>query len=163
LKAATDTENEVSEAQGVHYMKPTKQRDFALGDEFAFRLQTVELGVNQKGQPVITCIPEPETVQQRDRKKNPTQGEKFMLDILKEAMGIHQTLPPTNVMRDPGNKLMTGQKVCPASKYRHIYLSRKAPDRTKADSAERTYRRYIESLQVKGFIQVFEEWVWFLH
>ena len=104
----------------------------------------------------------PETVQHRDEKKNPTEGEKFMLKVLKEAMGAHQTLPPTSVMREPGNKLMTGQKVCPLSKFRQIYLSRIPPDRTKPDSAERAFRRHMDNLQVKKIIKVYEEWAWFL-
>ncbi len=59
LRAATDTEIEISACDGVHIVRPTKQRDFTLGDEFAFTLRQVEIGTDARARPVTTCVPVP--------------------------------------------------------------------------------------------------------
>ena len=56
LKAAMDTEIEVSKTGNVHVATVTKQRDLPAGARFAFELQVVELGRDADGDPVTTCI-----------------------------------------------------------------------------------------------------------
>jgi hypothetical protein len=69
LRAATDTEIEISRAEGseVSVMRVTKQRELESGDDVAFRLEVVTLGVNRRGKPLTSCVaveadapPEPE-------------------------------------------------------------------------------------------------------
>jgi hypothetical protein len=69
LRAATDTEIEISRAEGaeVSVMRTTKQRELESGDDVAFRLEVVTLGVNRRGKPLTSCVaveadapPEPE-------------------------------------------------------------------------------------------------------
>src|SRR5690606_23490334 len=60
LRAATDTEIEVAtDETEVRLAKVTKQRDLAGGEEFAFKLDAVALGVDQDGDAVTTCIVQP--------------------------------------------------------------------------------------------------------
>jgi len=61
LRAATDTEIEVARDPGgrVSVARVTKQRELDSGDEFPFRLQSVHLGTNRRGNPVCSCIVEP--------------------------------------------------------------------------------------------------------
>lgn len=68
LRAATDTEIEVSRdlTAGLSVARVMKQRDLELVGEFAFRLETVELGNNRRGKPVTSCVvreADPERVQ----------------------------------------------------------------------------------------------------
>jgi hypothetical protein len=58
LRAATDTEIEVTrdETAGVSVAKVTKQRDMDRSGKFPFTLEPVELGRNQRGKPVTSCV-----------------------------------------------------------------------------------------------------------
>lgn len=57
LRAATDTEIEViTDETEMRLAKVTKQRDLQGGEEFAFKLDAVALGVDQDGDAVTTCI-----------------------------------------------------------------------------------------------------------
>lgn len=162
LRAATDTELEVSASNGLHIVRITKQRDLPLGDEFCFRLRQIEIGRDRYGEPITTCIPEPAERTDPDTCGGPTQQERLAIQALEEAFRQHQIMPPREVISEPSNRINPGRNVCPVSKWRQIYLARKIEDRTKPDSAERAFRRYAESLQTKGIIKVYRDWVWFL-
>lgn len=57
LRAATDTEIEVSvDETEMRSAKVTKQRDLPGGEEFAFKLDAVALGVDDDGDTVTTCV-----------------------------------------------------------------------------------------------------------
>lgn len=162
LKAATDTELEVSVANEVHYVRATKQRDFALGDEFAFTLRQVEVGTDQHGQPVTTCIPVVSEINRQAKDQQPTPEEKLAIQTLEEAFRLHQRPPPSEVLNAPENRLNGSRNVCPVEEWHRIYDARKSDDRTKPDSVERAFRRYRDSLQTKGIIKIYQGWVWFL-
>ncbi len=59
LKAALDTEIEVTVRDKLHVATVTKQRDLPSGDQYPFRLTTVELGLDDDGDPVTSCVVEP--------------------------------------------------------------------------------------------------------
>lgn len=56
LRAATDTEIEVSTADKIHTARVTKQRDFDCVGDFGFKLRVVEIGRNQRGKAVSSCV-----------------------------------------------------------------------------------------------------------
>lgn len=58
LRAATDTEIEIANADGARTMRVTKQRDMECGPEMPFVLRTVELGTNRRGKAVTSCVVE---------------------------------------------------------------------------------------------------------
>lgn len=58
LRAATDTEIEVQNEDGQRAAMVTKQRDYQGGEVFAFALKGVELGKDQDGDPVTSCVVE---------------------------------------------------------------------------------------------------------
>lgn len=59
LKAALDTEIEVTVRDKLHVATVTKQRDLPSGDQFPFRLAIVELGLDEDGDAVTSCVVEP--------------------------------------------------------------------------------------------------------
>lgn len=162
LRAATDTELEVSASNGLHIVRVTKQRDLPLGDEFCFRLRQIEIGRDRYGEPITTCIPDPAERTDSDSIGRPTQQERLAIQALEEAFRQHQTMPPREVIEAPENKINMGRNVCPVREWRQIYITRKVDGRTKPDSAERAFRRHAENLQIKGIIRVCGDWVWFL-
>ena len=57
LRAATDTEIEVvADEEGSRTSRVTKQRDLECEGEFPFRLKVIELGANQRGKQVTSCV-----------------------------------------------------------------------------------------------------------
>lgn len=56
LRAAVDTEIELTEKDGVRLARTTKQRDMEGGKELPFSLEVVTLGRDQDGDPVTSCI-----------------------------------------------------------------------------------------------------------
>lgn len=58
LRAATDTEVEISRPEGaeISVIKITKQRELEIGDEIGFRLETIPLGHNRRGKPLTSCV-----------------------------------------------------------------------------------------------------------
>lgn len=56
LRAATDTEIEVTADGPTRTARVTKQRDLECTGEFVFTLKTVELGTNARGKPITSCV-----------------------------------------------------------------------------------------------------------
>jgi hypothetical protein len=59
LRAAIDTEIEVSASDITRSAAVVKQRDLEKGDAFPFALTVVELGINRRGKPVTSCVVDP--------------------------------------------------------------------------------------------------------
>jgi len=89
LRAAVDTEIEVSRADGEEFstVKIVKQRDMEMGEDLYFGLKGVNLGQNQYGEDVFSCVVEnlDEPIKkERTVTLNPVQT--FIYDALIEAI-----------------------------------------------------------------------------
>ncbi|MBL3529145.1 MAG: AAA family ATPase [gamma proteobacterium endosymbiont of Lamellibrachia anaximandri] len=162
LRAATDTEIEVSNNDGLHTVKVTKQRDFDGGDEFYFTLKVIELGQDQHGHPVTTCVPEwSDNPSGSKSRRNLTPTEKTTLALMQEVMSETKRPPPAEFHKVKSNRLKTGQFACPVDDLRGLVIARGVlGDSDKQDSQRKALRRSLKSLQTKGFIQVYEDWTW---
>jgi RecA-family ATPase len=58
LRAATDTEIEITASEGARVARVTKQREYECSGEFAFGLKVIELGQNQRGKTITSCVVE---------------------------------------------------------------------------------------------------------
>lgn len=58
LRAATDTEIEITVDGATRMARVTKQRDLDGAGEFPFSLKVIELGENRRGKPVTSCVVE---------------------------------------------------------------------------------------------------------
>jgi hypothetical protein len=87
LRAATDTEIEIS-AEGPQRMaRVTKQRELECDGTFGFQLRIVELGQNRRGKPVTTCVVETtEAPTGKGRSANLDGHKKRAFDLLNEAI-----------------------------------------------------------------------------
>ena len=56
LRAASDTEIEISADGTARTARVTKQREMECGGEFPFTLKVVEVGQNGRGKPVTSCV-----------------------------------------------------------------------------------------------------------
>lgn len=56
LRAATDTEIEIKKAGEISCATVTKQREMEIDGTFAFGLDVVEIGINDRGKTVTSCV-----------------------------------------------------------------------------------------------------------
>jgi hypothetical protein len=78
LRAAVDTEIEISRAEGetISTVRVTKQRDMAVGDPMPFSLEPVTLGTDRRGKPITSCIVRHEdSMMAADRSKRGRKSE----------------------------------------------------------------------------------------
>ena len=86
LRAAIDTEIELTrDDMGQITAEVTKQRDGPTGYRFAYSLQQVELGSDQDGDPVTTCLVEPANPAQAGRAAVSDSARKA-LEVLDKAL-----------------------------------------------------------------------------
>ena len=69
LRAATDTEVEISRSDPGAVARVTKQRELEMTGEFCFELDTVELGVSERGKPITSCVVRPVEIEMGSARK----------------------------------------------------------------------------------------------
>jgi hypothetical protein len=81
LRAAVDTEIEVTKDGGTITAEVKKQRDGRTGDKFCFILESVTIGQDEDGEPLTSCVLLPTAVPTGPRRKLSPQKRRA-LDIL---------------------------------------------------------------------------------
>jgi hypothetical protein len=108
LRAATDTEVEVSNEDGARAAMVTKQRDYQGGETFAFSLKGVTLGADQDGDDVTSCIVQHEDGEDfkaaRAAKKGLGGNQKLIAETFDQmiAEGLAKPNPGGVGMPEPG-------------------------------------------------------------
>lgn len=152
LRAATDTEIEVTRTDGVSVARVTKQRELPTEGEFAFRLEPVELGVNQRGKPVTSCVvvPVDEAIGTRARL---TTRERRALDVLRNSLA-DQGQPAPRTGQFPAVSVVS------LDTWRD-YLRRAGVTNRDNPSSERSQWSSIQqALDSKGVIRSWDGLVW---
>jgi len=85
LRAATDTEIEVQSEEGARAARVTKQRDYLGGELFAFDLKAVDLGLDQDGEEVRSCVVEPADSDAFNNAKKAAKGRGKNQQIIMET------------------------------------------------------------------------------
>ena len=87
LRAATDTEIEVSSSDGVSIAEVKKQREFEGGEQYAFSLRKVTVGVNERGKEITSCIVQQAEMPAKAKRPEPTgDNQKIVLAALREEL-----------------------------------------------------------------------------
>jgi hypothetical protein len=160
LKAAVDTVIEISrdEISKVSTASIVKQRDGATEGQFAFRLRQVELGVDQDGDPVTSCIVQADHA--GDARPAPQLGKltaaaRVGLDQLKNCMADQSVELPVSAHIPIGIRGVT-------LTYWRNYLEKAAVINPEGNPREQ-FRRIRVTLQERGFIGVWNDFVWLSH
>ena len=136
LRAATDTEIEVSNRDGTIVATITKQRDGESGAELAGRLRPVEVGVNAWGGALTACIVEPVNEAPRAPRRQAARLNATMqiaLDTLRAVVSDHGQIAPATSAIPPG------RRVVDLERWRHRYEAAQQIDPTD-DARERAKR-----------------------
>lgn len=91
LRAATDTEIEISAENGTRTARVTKQREYECSGEFPFTLKVVEIGQTKRGKTLTSCVvtSEGETAPGKSApRRRLTGNEKRAFDGLENIVGV---------------------------------------------------------------------------
>lgn len=145
----------------------TKQRDDEERELLLFTLQPVELGLDDEGEPVMSCIVMPTLVDANaggtefDRKvASLPAGPRLVFNQLGELLR-HAGVPvPDEIPDTEINRLRVG-KVVDLSAWRDKAISAAGTDRDKdRDTGKKAFNRALPKLQNAGVVRVWEEWAW---
>lgn len=155
LRAAADTEIEVTNSDGIITATITKQRDYALGDSFAFRLEQVEVGKDEDGDAKFSCVVLPTEPTGSTAHKMRLRGQaKIALDLLKNAINEAGETPPQSAHRP--DKMLSVKE----SLWKQYCITGRLADSDDPDNQRRAFVRVRDTLREKEVIGIWEEWVW---
>ncbi|WP_131818569.1 AAA family ATPase [Sphingomonas turrisvirgatae] len=155
------------EAGETKKARVTKQKDGEDGIELLFKLKVVELGQDEDGEPVTSCIVEPTDVDLAPR--GDSMGSKLAklsdkqrvvlnaLDETAERLGFY---PPTDIPEREINRLKVGKVVKFEDwRERHAQTSGHGSD-MKPDSVYKEFRRGLDRLKKDGIVTVYGPYAW---
>ncbi|MFG6515891.1 AAA family ATPase [Sulfitobacter sp. 1A13496] len=156
LRAAVDTEIELTRDEiGVITAEVTKQRDGPTGYKFAYSLRQIELGRDQDGDPVTTCLVEPIIAAEAERPQvsGPALAALNTLDELIAKSG--------EVLRDPR---YPGTPCVPHKEWMEACIAGgRLSSSDKRESHRRIFNREVDTLKNGSLISVRDNLVWRLH
>jgi hypothetical protein len=157
LKAAVDTEMEVVryDKLGLSTATITKQRDGMSGDQITFRLRPIELGRDEDGDPVTSCVVEPTEAlpQKNSAKLTPSPKAKIALGTLQKAIAEAGT-------EAPANNHIPRVRVVEIDAWRRYYYAGTGSDGATAEARKKAFQRARDQLQAAGAIGIHTDLVW---
>jgi hypothetical protein len=156
LKAAVDTAIEVSRdpASRISTATVMKQRDGATEGEINFRLLQVELGVDEDGDPVTSCVVEAADavpISEKAARLSPAQGR--ALQLLADAIDTGGEVPSASNHIPPNTR-------CATETVWRDYCYRGAISAGDQDAKRMAFKRAAEALVVAGRVGKWGDWVW---
>jgi len=161
LWGACDTIILVEDKGGPKQAKVTKQKDAEPAEPVVFDLKVVELGEDEKGRAVTSCVVVASDSQIMTDKRSDklSDGQRVAFEMLCQTLADTGASKGHNV---PEKALTFGfeTRVCRLSEWQsRTVAALHDPDKA-ADTADRMYRRYKTKLQALGIIGVYEDFVW---
>jgi hypothetical protein len=157
LRAAIDTEImiETHARHGIGTAKITKQREGARGLTVGFELEVVELGADEDGDPITSCIVVPTSATSAARRRVPTENAKVALQSLHDALAARGRKVP-NVPASVGDAVEE-------SKWREAFSAKQADKQLQPESIRKNFTRAAEWLKGNGYIETQGEFVWVIN
>lgn len=153
LRAAVDTEIEVSATGDDRAATVTKQRDLASGARIGFRLRVVELGRDLTGEPVTSCVVDP--AEAGAGRPSMSRGETGALRVLQSLIAAEGKPLPAG----PG--FPCGLRSVLESRWRDECYARRLPSNApEANSRAKGFRRAFHGLQEAGAVAARDGLVW---
>lgn len=152
LRAAVDTEIELTRNDGVVMAEARKQRDMPCDGVFAYTLKSVFLGKDEDGDDVSSAVVSETDIQMADKRTKLSGRAQVALDALKE------------VIRDKGRIIKSED--LPAVPVVNLHDWQAACDRVgltdseKSDTKARIFRRHRDTLMDKNRIRIWDNYVW---
>ena len=155
LKAAADLEISVTNNAGARTLRVEKLKDGQDGVAYGFRLEVVELGQDEDGDPITSCIVVPSEIQQARNKPRFTGAESVALQALNEAIAEHgQHMPATSTIPQ-------GVRAVTLEEWRERFKLRYGQDHERqGEAVKKGFLRGKEGLLKSALIGISDPWVW---
>jgi AAA domain len=154
LTGAADAQLSVSrDAAGNIVMTVEYMKDGPTGDAIVSRLESVEVGVDEDGDPITSCVVLPSETCGKSAPKV-TGATKIALDMLYKAIADLPAEAPASAHAPSGGRttlLETWRRYCEA---------KLVPESDKPDTKRKAFVRACRRLQTAGIIDVWEDYVW---
>jgi hypothetical protein len=150
LRAATDTEIELTKEGSVIVAEARKQRDMPGGRTFAYQLAEVELGRDQDGDKVTTCVVAP--CEAPERMPKLSGSATIALQALDDALAQHGA-----VRQQEGVPNCT---VVSIEKWREMADLHGLSDSEDRDNRKRAFNRARKTLMEHGYVRQYNNLAW---
>ena len=132
-------------------------KDGQQGDEFVSRLEVVEVGIDDDGDKITSCVIEPvEGLQpsRNDKAAKLIKGAKIALDALHDAIGECGKVPPES------NHIPGGVKCATVDQWREYALRRGISTSDKESATRMAFVRATESLVAARRAAIWDGYAW---
>ena len=139
----------------------TKQKDDEPFADIAFRLRQVEIGTDEDGDPVTSCIVEPSDIDPESLRRGRRLSDKQKITLAALERTIIETgqFPPSQIPDNVCDRARTG-KVASMSGWRSAAMSALHTPDTQPDSARTAFNRARDALQAAEIVGIWEDWAW---
>ncbi|TJZ93860.1 AAA family ATPase [Paracoccus gahaiensis] len=152
LRAAADSEIELTRSDDVVMAEARKQRDMPCEGVFAYRLKSVFLGTDDDGDKVTSAVVEQADIQRTDKRERVSGRVQVALTALHDALRDKgRIIRSSELPNVPVVELTEWQACCD-----RVGLT----DSDNADTKARTFRRHRDALMDKNRIRIFDNYVW---
>ncbi|MFD1794719.1 AAA family ATPase [Paracoccus aurantiacus] len=152
LRAAADTEIELTRNDDVVMAEARKQRDMPCDGVFAYRLKSVFIGQDEDGDSVSSAVVAETDIQKADKRTKLSGRAQVALDALKEVIRDKgQIVKSEDLPAVPVVSLSDWQAACD-----RVGLT----DSEKSDTKARIFRRHRDTLMDKNRIRIWDNYVW---
>ena len=153
LKAALDTEIQVSQASGIIQVLVTKQRDGKTGDTLNFELKEYEVSKDEDGDPIISCA-----LVETDISNSKTK-------LTSQAFQSYQVLcdlfcDETEVRKHTPKKGMQEQNCIGIESFKDHFIKSGIVSSDKPDSFSKAFNRSKNMLKSLGYIGEWDGYIW---
>ena len=132
-------------------------KDGPQGDEFTSRLEVVEVGIDDDGDPITSCVIMPVeglAPIRKDKTAKLTKGAKIALDALHEAVGDCGKVPPAS------NHIPGGVKCATIDQWREYSLKRGISTSDKESAIRMAFVRATEGLVAARRVAIWDGYAW---
>jgi RecA-family ATPase len=158
LRAAVDTEIEVSMDGLMRLATTKKQRDLEGGKVAAFNLNVINLGNDKDGEPITSCTVQPQDADELKRSKKQKLSGNYQV--------AHQALH--DALKNEGSRVLNSEsypssrKIVNSEAWYLEFQMRRASDNVKEDNNRKAFKRARNWLQEHDYTREYDDKVWFI-
>lgn len=158
LRAAVDTEIEVSMDGLMRLARTKKQRDLEGGKVAAFTLNVVNLGNDRDGEQITSCTVQPQNADDLKRSKA------RMLSGIKEVahQALHDALKNKGIRVTNSEHYPLGRRIVSTEEWYREFQMRRASDDIQDESNRKAFKRAHNWLQDQDYTRECDDKVWFI-
>ena len=158
LRAAVDTEIELTVEGLIRLATTRKQRDLEGGKIAAFTLNIVNIGEDNDGDPITSCTVQPQNADDLKRSK-----KRLLKGVhLVAHQALHDALKNEGSTVTNSEHYPSGRRIVSADKWYREFQMRRASDDVQEDSNRKAFKRARNWLQDQDYTREYDGKVWFI-